>query len=188
MQPCNFTHWSTRSSRCSCTCDWHPLNGSLLYTLLTPFCCSKTPQKNSPLYSLHCQKYKLHIFAEFDSERLCSAVLFMAWFWRKLSKSYILGRLIPRVSQYCRFMTEGRRLKPKIEWSFSFSFYWLWFQIMHCKSFYQIMFYFHLIYEKEASVDPWVWQSNSESEIAYWLANKKHKSAGAYRISKSTNS
>ena len=27
MQPCNFTHWSTRS--CSCTCDWHPLNGSL---------------------------------------------------------------------------------------------------------------------------------------------------------------
>ena len=68
MQPCNFTHWSTRSSRCSCTCDWHPLNGSLLYTLLTPFCCSKTPQKNSPLYTV--RNKSSNLFAEFDSEKL----------------------------------------------------------------------------------------------------------------------
>ena len=68
MQPCNFTHWSTRSSLCSCTCDWHPLNGSLLYTLLTPFCCSKTPQKNSPLYTV--RNKNSNVFAEFDSEKL----------------------------------------------------------------------------------------------------------------------
>ena len=68
MQPCNFTHWSTRSSHCSCTCDWHPLNGSLLYTPLTPFCCSKTPQKNSPLYTV--RNKNSNVFAEFDSEKL----------------------------------------------------------------------------------------------------------------------
>ena len=43
MQPCNFTHWSTRS--CSCTCDWHPLNGSL------PFVAPKLPRK----FSIHCK-------------------------------------------------------------------------------------------------------------------------------------
>lgn len=42
MQPCNFTHWSTRS--CSCTCDWHPLNGSLLFSIHS-LLLLKTPQK-----------------------------------------------------------------------------------------------------------------------------------------------
>ena len=80
MQPCNFTHWSTRSSLCSCTCDWHPLNGSLLYTPLTPFCCSKTPQKNSPLYTV--RNKNSNVFSEFDSEKTSAVhrALFMTWF------------------------------------------------------------------------------------------------------------
>ena len=94
MQPCNFTHWSTRSSHYSCTCDWHPLNGSLLYTPLTPFCCSKTPQKNSPLNTV--RNKNPNVFSRIWFWKAKCSVLSMAWqFWRKLSKGKI-GLLIPR--------------------------------------------------------------------------------------------
>ena len=96
MQPCNFTHWSTRSSHYSCTCDWHPLNGSLLYTPLTPFCCSKTPQKNSPLNTV--RNKNPNVFSRIWFWKAKCSVLSMAWqFWRKLSKGKI-GLLIPRTA------------------------------------------------------------------------------------------